>query len=256
MKHLPVAVILTLFLAVPSPSLAINDSLPIVLHQDVKESSSKPFWLEKVSFVHEGDIFAVGVSYRAHVIAQGRLEAFEAGKRELERFFNDSRPSLGEVRTVDLYEEVNLDGSFNVYRLLSVPIPGEKERLESEKRARESRVQHALEMREKAKIEQLIELERREHIEADAKRKIEEEKQRQRDEIAQSWKEWYEEREWSSRSKGNWNNLIDCLLMQLDEKWNLKKGSVDCDDMEKAVQRATKKGIQDTVKQAWSEKGL
>jgi hypothetical protein len=250
---LPCAIYTLLSLLLTPPLLA---EVPTPLNEDLRESYSKPFWLDKAAFVHDGSVFAVGISQRSRTLTDGRLESFDRGKRELENFFNGNKLASIQVRTLDIYEEVNSDGTFNVYRLLSMLIPGEKERIEQEKVAQQARFQSELEQREKGKIEALIELERRANIEAEAKRRVEADKQKERDEIAKAWKEWYEEREWSKRSNGKWFGLIDCFLFQMDKEWKAKNPSVDCDDLEDEVKRATEKDIQQTVKRAWAEHGL
>jgi hypothetical protein len=98
-----------------------------VLPPSVTERStySKPFWIEKTMFAVDDTLFVVGLATKATTLEEGRTRSLEAAKEEL----RGRSKSLGEAKwqdvdTKDIYEERELDGTFTVWRLVSVKTHG------------------------------------------------------------------------------------------------------------------------------------
>lgn len=114
------------------------------IHSDVRESTSRPFWLDKASFLHDGFLFGVGIASRADNLVIGRQRAFEAGKRELQNYLPSTNIDRLTIETKDMYEEQNEDGSYTVYRLVMLPLVGQPEAasMEFERQARKLEVEN------------------------------------------------------------------------------------------------------------------
>ncbi len=84
------------------------------------EDKQRPFWTEKSAFV-EGDVlYAVGVASNVKSPEKGRELAFNYGKTEIMNFAQIANiDGIGiTIETQMTYEEINKDGTLNVYRLL------------------------------------------------------------------------------------------------------------------------------------------
>ncbi len=101
------------------PRVAVLLAFLLAVQADSAEYGH-PFWAEKSSFV-EGDVlYAVGVATQAKSQEAGRQTAYESGKRELSNFAQITDLSGLNIETQMTYEELNRDGTFNVFRLLKV----------------------------------------------------------------------------------------------------------------------------------------
>jgi hypothetical protein len=95
-----------------------------VLHSEVRESTGRPFWIEKSNFTHKVFLYGVGIASDVNTLDEGRGLAFEAGKQELQRALQITRiQNTGlTINTVETYEERNADGTYTVYRLVTIPL--------------------------------------------------------------------------------------------------------------------------------------
>ncbi|MBX3331168.1 MAG: hypothetical protein KF722_12240 [Nitrospira sp.] len=119
MDHTLKFIFMGLFWLLSTPSFAGE-----VLHSEARESTSQPFWIEKSSFTHEGFLYGVGIASAVNTLDEGRGLAFEAGKRELQRALQITQiQNTGlTIKTVETYEERNADGTYTVYRLVTIPL--------------------------------------------------------------------------------------------------------------------------------------
>ncbi|MBA5865373.1 MAG: hypothetical protein GDA67_01605 [Nitrospira sp. CR1.3] len=113
-----VTICFALLFPLGTPVLANSDSSPI--HADVRESNSKPFWLDRAMFIHEEWLFVVGVATKAHTIEEGRTRSLDAARGELRGI--EPKYLEQNVETKDMYEEQALDGTYTVYRLIVVKL--------------------------------------------------------------------------------------------------------------------------------------
>lgn len=87
------------------------------------DSSTRPFWAEKSSFIEGDDLYVIGVASRLPTLEEARQRAFEHGKIELMNFTQVvNLEALGAIETQMTHEESNPDGTVTVFRLLRVPI--------------------------------------------------------------------------------------------------------------------------------------
>ena len=110
----------TAFLALLSLSFL---PLPAALGAD-PGISSRPFWTERASYVEGVDLFVVGIATGARTQEEGRQAAFEHGKKEFLNYAQIRHLEMGVVQidTQMTFEEKNADGSYNVFRLMKVPV--------------------------------------------------------------------------------------------------------------------------------------
>lgn len=95
------------------------------LHSDVRESTSRPFWIEKTMFVVDDTLFVVGLATKATTLEEGRAKSLEAAKEELRgRSKMIGEAKWQDVDTKDIYEERESDGTFTVWRLVAVKTHG------------------------------------------------------------------------------------------------------------------------------------
>lgn len=85
--------------------------------------NGRPFWTEKSAFIEGDDLFVVGVASNSKSVEEGRKQAFENGKLELMNFAQvtnlEARGLVIETRVT--FEEPHSDGTFTIFRLLTVP---------------------------------------------------------------------------------------------------------------------------------------
>jgi septal ring factor EnvC (AmiA/AmiB activator) len=86
-------------------------------------NEARPFWTEKSAFIEGDELFVVGMASRANTAEEGRQQVFERGRIELMNYAHvSSLEAQGLViETQMTYEETNLDGTVNVFRLIHVP---------------------------------------------------------------------------------------------------------------------------------------
>lgn len=87
------------------------------------DNSARPFWVEKSSYVEGKTLYAVGIAANINNLAAGRQKAWKFGKREISNFVQITDLSGVVIKTKMTYEEVNSNGTYNVYRLMSVDLP-------------------------------------------------------------------------------------------------------------------------------------
>ena len=87
-------------------------------------TQTRPFWTEKSAFIEGDGLFVTGVASKVRTVEDGRQLAFEHGKVELMNYAQlTSLEAQGLViETQMTYEEINVDGSVTVFRLLRVPV--------------------------------------------------------------------------------------------------------------------------------------
>lgn len=81
---------------------------------------NRPFWTEKSSYVEGEVLYAVGVATQAKTQEEGRQGAYEHGKKEVSNFAQVTDMSGLNIETQMTFEEINPDGTRNVFRLLKV----------------------------------------------------------------------------------------------------------------------------------------
>jgi len=88
------------------------------------QEQMRPFWTEQSTFIQGEELFLVGIATNARTPEEGRRVAFENGKLELMNYAqlrsSDLKGLL--IETQMTYEELNPDGSYNVFRLLKVAL--------------------------------------------------------------------------------------------------------------------------------------
>jgi hypothetical protein len=137
------------------------------VHSDVRESNSKPFWLDRSMFVHDGWMFVVGVASSANTIEEGRSRSLEVARAELRGI--SPKYVDQDVETKEIYEERAVDGTYTVYRLIMVKLRDWSPYFVDKEKAEEvARILERDEARKKREAQQ--ELDRKASIERDNKR--------------------------------------------------------------------------------------
>jgi len=95
-----------------------GDGVPI--HSDLQETRSKPFWLDRATFQHEGYLFAVGIASRVASLEEGRARALEAAHHELEAVKGVDVVKEKVIETKEVFEVREQDGTYSVWRLVMV----------------------------------------------------------------------------------------------------------------------------------------
>lgn len=80
---------------------------------------SKPFWIERGTCQVDDTLFVVGVASQVTTREEGRWKSLESAKDELDE---RSDKEWSDVETRDLYEEIEPDGTFTFWRLVSVKL--------------------------------------------------------------------------------------------------------------------------------------
>ena len=80
---------------------------------------SKPFWIERGTFQVDDTLLVVGVASQATMLEEARWKSLESAKDELA---DQSDRKWSGVETSDLYEEIEPDGTFTVWRLVSAKL--------------------------------------------------------------------------------------------------------------------------------------
>jgi hypothetical protein len=107
------------------PSILLTLLILLTLSTPVHSATinnERPDWTERSSFTFADELYAVGIASHAASVEEGRQQAFENGKKELQNFAQI--PSLHGVAigTPRIYEERNADGTFTVFRLLKAAL--------------------------------------------------------------------------------------------------------------------------------------
>lgn len=114
----------------------------LLVPESALAAGSRPFWTEKSAFIEGEDLFVVGVATKTRSAEEGRQQAFQHGKVELMNYaqvMNLEAKGLV-IETQMTYEEIDLDGSVTVFRLLRVPVEKLREiqgRLQAQSKAQE-----------------------------------------------------------------------------------------------------------------------
>jgi len=80
---------------------------------------NKPFWIERGTVQVDDNLFVVGVASQVTTREEGRWKSLESAKDELDE---RSDKKWLDVDTRDLYEEIEPDGTFTIWRLVSVKL--------------------------------------------------------------------------------------------------------------------------------------
>jgi hypothetical protein len=84
-----------------------------------RQADSKPLWIERGTVQVDDTLFVVGVASQVTTREEGRWKSLESAKDELDARSEKKWP---DVETRDLYEEIEPDGTFTVWRLVSVKL--------------------------------------------------------------------------------------------------------------------------------------
>jgi hypothetical protein len=122
--RLPLVLPLMLLLCCGS-SLALAGEAVFPPSVTERPSFSKPFWIDRSMFVSGDSLFIVGLATKAPTLEEGRTRSLESAKAELRgRSKALAEAQWQDVDTKELYEEKEPDGTFTVYRLVSVKTQG------------------------------------------------------------------------------------------------------------------------------------
>ncbi len=81
---------------------------------------TRPFWTEQSAYVEGDSLYVVGVASNVKTIEEGRIKAFDHGKKELTNYLllNNLEGSGIKLETQMTYEEKNSNGTYNIFRLM------------------------------------------------------------------------------------------------------------------------------------------
>lgn len=103
---------------------SLHGGMAAPLFPDVRESNSRPFWLEKTVFTNEDFLYAVGIASHKATLEEANRLAFFNGVTELQTALQitDLKDTGMLLSSPESYAETNADGNITVYRLVSLSL--------------------------------------------------------------------------------------------------------------------------------------
>ncbi len=87
---------------------------------NLSAEDARPFWTEKSAYIEGDALYVVGIASNAKTIEEGRIKAFDNGKKELINYLllkNLDEPGIT-LETQMTYEEKTYNGTYNIFRLM------------------------------------------------------------------------------------------------------------------------------------------